>query len=101
MSRSSSRRVGPKAAFNFGVATATGAILGVLAVFLFAITHHPHRAIVLLGSGMIILGLLRAFWPGRPWFSARNRTLDVIVYLLVGVVLLYLSPWTAAEPPPM
>lgn len=83
----------------FGVATAIGASLTVLATFSFAIFGHPFRAVVTLGVGMVALGVLRAAWPGHPWFSARNRWLDAIAYAAVGAVILWLAPWTAAFPP--
>lgn len=88
-----------RASWVFGVVTATGAGVVVLGALLLAVFDHPFRAVVLLGAGMITLGVLRAVWPGQPWFGARNRWSDGFVYLVVGVALLWLSPWTAAVPP--
>ncbi len=99
MSRKRSQPVGAKAAYVFGVVTAVGAVAGLLAVVLFILFDHPHRAAVTLGAGMLAMGLLRGLWPGRPWFSSRNRFLDAAAYVGVGVAILYLSPWTAAGPP--
>lgn len=87
------------ASLAFGLTTAVLAVVGLLAVFLFALFDHPYRAVVALGAGMLLAGVLRGVWPGRPWFSARNRWLDVTAYLLIGALLLYLAPWTAAIPP--
>ena len=87
------------AALAFGIVTAVLAICGLFAVFLLALFDHPHRAVVALGAGSLLAGVLRGAWPGRPWFSARNRWLDVAAYLVVGSLLLYLSPWTATIPP--
>ena len=87
------------ASLVFGLATAVLAVVGLLSVFLLALFDHPYRAVVLLGAGMLLAGVLRGVWPGRPWFSARNRWLDVTAYLVVGALLLYLAPWTAAIPP--
>lgn len=87
------------ASLAFGIVTAILAVTGLLTVFLLALFDHPYRAVVALGAGMLLAGMLRGLWPGRPWFSARNRSLDVTAYLLVGALLLYLAPWTAAIPP--
>lgn len=87
------------AALVFGVVTAILAIVGLFTVFLLALFDHPYRAVIVLGAGAVLAGVLRGAWPGRPWFSARNRWLDVIAYLVVGSLLLYLAPWTAAIPP--
>lgn len=89
----------PSGAFIFGVTTSAIAILGVIAVFLLAVFDHPHRAVLLLGWGMILAAVLRGAWPGSPWFSARSRWFDVVVYLIIGGLLLWLAPWTAAIPP--
>ena len=83
----------------FGIATAIGAVVGVFAVVALALLERPHAATVLLGSGMVAMGILRGVWPGRPWFSARTRWSDALVFGLVGVVILWLSPWTAQVPP--
>lgn len=88
-----------RASWIFGVVTAAGAGAVVLGAFLLALLDHPMRAVVLLGAGMIVLGFLRAAWPRQPWFGARGRWSDGFVYMLVGVALLWLSPWTSAAPP--
>lgn len=88
-----------RASLIFGIATAAMAVIGTLAVLLLAVFDHPYRAVVLLGGGITVLGFLRALWPGRPWFSSRNRWLDVTVYVVVGLAIIWLSPWTAAVPP--
>lgn len=82
----------------FGLATALGATVGVLVTTLLAAFGRPYAAVVVLGSGMALMGILRAAWPGRPWFSARSRWSDALVYALVGALLLWLSPWTASLP---
>ncbi|WP_164996718.1 DUF3017 domain-containing protein [Actinomyces minihominis] len=87
------------ASLVFGVITAVGAILGVIAVVLLALLERPYAASVLLGFGMVAMGVLRLAWPGRPWFSARNRWSDALVYALAGVAILYLAPWTALLSP--
>ena len=88
-----------QASMIFGIVTAVAAALGVLTVVVLALLERPHAATVLLGSGMVMMGFLRGAWPGRPWFSARNRWFDALVFALVGVAILWLSPWTAQIPP--
>ncbi len=91
-------RISRKASLYFGLVTAIGATAGVLVVLLFAIFDHPYRAVVLLGSGTALMGVLRGIWPGRPWFASRKKALDVIAYVLAGAIILYLAPWTATMP---
>lgn len=88
-----------RASWIFGVTTAAGAAFVVVTCFILALLDHPFRAVVLLGTGMVLLGVLRAAWPGQPWFGARGRYSDGFVYMAVGALLLWLSPWTAAVPP--
>ncbi len=88
-----------KSALIFGAATAGAAGLSVLAVLALVLTQHPFRAVLVLGATMCLLGVLRALWPGQPWFAARGRISDGAVYLLVGALLLWLAPWTAAVAP--
>ena len=88
-----------RASLMFGLLTAAGAILGVLVVAALAFFSRPHAAVLVLGLGMVVMGVLRGLWPGRPWFSSRNRWLDALVYTLVGVAILILAPWTASLPP--
>lgn len=92
------RRAG-KPALVFGIVTALGAVAVVIATAVFAICDHPYRAVVTLGTGMVILGVLRAAWPGHPWFSARRRWSDAMIYVAAGAVILWLAPWTAQLPP--
>ncbi len=87
-----------RASLLFGVVTAVGAVAGILAVALLAIFHRPHAAVLVLGTGMVTMGLLRGLWPGNPWFSARNRWSDALVYTTIGALILWLSPWTALAP---
>lgn len=100
-SEAGSKTTGPsrEASMIFGIVTAVAAALGVLGVVVLALLERPHAAAVLLGCGMVMMGLLRGAWPGRPWFSARNRWFDALVFALVGVAILWLSPWTAQIPP--
>lgn len=88
-----------KARLIFGVLTAVGALAIVVTTLLLAAFDHPFRAVVLLGSGMVLFGILRAAWPGQPWFAARSRWSDGLVYALVGAGILWLSPWTATMAP--
>lgn len=80
------------------VLTLVAAGAGVAAVFALALTNHPHRAVLLLAGGFAAFALLRAVWPGQPWFAARYRWVDVGVYLLIAGGLYALSPWTATLP---
>lgn len=82
----------------FGLLTAVGACVGVTVTLLLAALGRPFAAVVVLGAGMVAMGLLRVAWPGRPWFSARSPWSDACAYALVGVLLLWLAPWTASLP---
>lgn len=90
---------GKRASLIFGLITAIGVAVGIIAVVVLALTDHPHRAVILLGSGCIVLGVMRGLWPGRPWFAARHRGGDAIAYIVVGAAILWLSPWTATISP--
>lgn len=80
------------------IATLVAAVAGVVAVFALALTNHPHRAVLVLAGGFAAFAVLRAVWPGQPWFAARYRWVDVGVYALIAVGLYVLSPWTATLP---
>jgi len=43
----------------------------------------------------VIMAVMRAVWPGRPWFASRRRWADVGLYVLLGAVIWYFSPYTA------
>lgn len=84
-----------RTALIFGLATAIGSSLAVLGVLLLAVFGHPFRSAVLMGVAIILMGALRAVWPGRPWFASRSKWWDVLAFVVVGLVILYFSPWTA------
>lgn len=90
-----SRWQSSNASLVFGVLTASFALGGVALSFLVALARHPRLADIILASAVILLGLARAFWPGRPWYASRNKALDVTIYLLVAAGLLLLSPWAS------
>lgn len=90
---------GRRASQVFGYLTAVGVIVGVLAVIWLAATDHPHRAVLLLGSGSILLGVMRGLWPGKPWFASRHRLWDCLAFVCIGIAILWLSPWTATISP--
>lgn len=82
----------------FGVATALLTVVVILGAALFVAFNHPYRAVWMLAGGLIVIGFLRAVWPGHPWFGSRSRWLDVTVYWLTGGALLFLSPWVSLIP---
>lgn len=90
---------GRRASQVFGYLTAVGVIVGVLAVIWLAATDHPHRAVLLLGLGSILLGVMRGLWPGKPWFTSRHRLWDCLAFVCIGIAILWLSPWTATISP--
>lgn len=90
---------GHRASQVFGYLTAVGVIVGVLAVIWLAATDHPHRAVLLLGLGSILLGVMRGLWPGKPWFTSRHRLWDCLAFVCIGIAILWLSPWTATISP--
>lgn len=75
--------------------TAGLAALTIFATLLFAITEHPFRATITLGTGIAVLGIARAVWPGRTWFASRSRWWDVVAYVLTGLVVILLAPLVA------
>lgn len=70
-------------------------LAGLVAVAVLALTNHPHRAVLLLGGGLVVFAVARALWPGRPWFASRWRWLDVAFYAGLGALVWFLSPFTA------
>lgn len=76
-----------------------GSLVGVLAcvgaVVVLTLMNHPHRAVIVLVLGLFAMALMRALWPGRPWFASRHRWLDVPFYAGLGALVWLLSPWTA------
>lgn len=88
-----------RSALIFGVATAVLAVASVAGVFLLAVFNRPYASVALLAASMVAAGVLRAVWPGSPWFSARSKWWDVAVFLAIGAALFYLLPWAGAVPP--
>ena len=81
-----------------GVATLVSVAFVVLAcvlITLLALFNHPHKAVLVLVVTMFIMAVMRAVWPGRPWFASRRRWADVGLYVLLGAVIWYFSPYTA------
>ena len=77
------------------VATIVLVALSVVAIAVFAISNHPHRATLGLVALLYFLAFLRAVWPGRPWFASRHRWMDVVLYVVLGSAIWFLSPFTA------
>ena len=78
--------------FWFGISAALLSTAVITGSLLYIITGHPYRAVWVLAAGMGMLGLLRAVWPGDPWFVSRSRLADVLVYWAIALGLLLLSP---------
>lgn len=53
----------------------------------------------LLSAGLVGAAGLRAFAPERDILTARGRTFDVTVLLLLAVLLALLAPWGLAQDP--
>lgn len=70
-------------------------VLGVVVCAIFAVFDHPHRAVLTLVATLLGTAVLRLILPGRPWFSSRNRWADVAVFAAIGLIIWYLSPYTA------
>lgn len=68
---------------------------GLAAVVGFALTNHPHRAVLALAATLGATALLRLLLPGRPWFASRNRWMDSAVLAGIALALWYFSPFTA------
>lgn len=84
--------VSDRAAFIFGLSTAIFSGLVVLFSALMALLDRPFRAVLVLGIGVAALGILRAAWPGRPWYASRSKWLDVFAFVLAGLVIVLLAP---------
>ncbi len=84
--------VSDRAAFLFGLSTAVFSGLVILLSTLMALTDHPFRAVLGLGIGVATLGILRAGWPGRPWYASRSKWLDVSAFVLAGLIIVLLAP---------
>ncbi len=70
-------------------------VLSCLVITILAILDHPHKAVLVLVVTMFVMGAMRAVWPGRPWFASRRRWVDVAVYVVLGALIWYFSPYTA------
>ncbi len=68
---------------------------GLAAVAGFALTDHPHRAVLALAATLGAMALLRLLLPGRPWFASRNRWMDSALLAGLALALWYFSPFTA------
>jgi hypothetical protein len=66
-----------------------------VAIALLAWLNQPHKAVLLLVGTLVVMGGLRAVWPGRPWFASRRKWADCGVYLVLAAAIWYLSPFTA------
>ncbi len=82
----------------FGVGAVIWSAAAIIGSLFFVITSHPYRAVWTLAVGLAVLGLLRALWPGHPWFGSRSRTLDVAAYWAAAMGLMVLSPWVSLSP---
>ena len=74
----------------FGVLASLAAIVG------FIVTDHPHRAVLSLVATLVAGAVCRLIIPGRPWFASRGRFFDALIFVVVALVIWWLSPWTAA-----
>ncbi len=81
-----------RSATIFGLTTAVWAAVSLLGVFVFALTDHPYRAAVTMGVGVLVIGIARGAWRGRPWFASRNRWSDVLVYTGIGLLIILFAP---------
>lgn len=87
--------VSERAALIFGLSTAVFSGLVLLFSAAMALTDHPFRAVLGLGVGVATLGILRAGWPGRPWYASRSKWLDVSAFVAVGLAIVLLAPLVA------
>ena len=62
--------------------------LGVLGVIALAVSDHRHRAVLLMGA-------LRLWTPGRPWFASRARLMDVAVYVILAAIIWWFAPYVS------
>lgn len=81
-----------RAASYFGMATAALAAITILGGLIFALTEHPFRAAITLGTGVALMGIMRGAWPGRTWYSSRSRWWDVTVFVGVGLAIIIFAP---------
>lgn len=76
----------------FGLTTAVMAVLGTAGAVLLVFLVGAWAGAVTIGSLCCLFGVLRAAWPGRPWFAGRSRATDAAVYLAVGIAVLVFAP---------
>ncbi len=88
-------RAQPAPGAGLEILSIVAVVLGLLLVVVFALTNHPHRAVLAVCALLFALAGMRAVWPGRPWFASRWRWMDVVFYAAIGAAIWFFSPFTA------
>ena len=81
-----------------GIATLASVAFVVLScttMAVLAVMNHPHKAVLVLVGTMFIMAAMRAVWPGRPGVGSGRRCGDVGLYVVLGEIIWYFSPYTA------
>lgn len=66
---------------------------GLVLVFVLALVGYVLYAVWVVAGLLGIFAALRFVLPGRPWFSSRNKIVDVVVLLSLAIAIAYFSQW--------
>lgn len=72
---------------------------GTACAVVFALYSWAQAAVLTIAGLLGIFAALRAFTPGRPWFSSRNRIADVTVLSVIAAAIVYFSPYVNVVAP--
>lgn len=72
---------------------------GIVCAVIFALVAWAQAAVLSVAVILALVAALRAFTPGRPWFSSRNRIADVTVLLAIAAAIVYFLPYVNVAAP--
>lgn len=72
--------------------------VGLGVVILLAYMGYPTYAVWGISFLLIVFAGLRALLPGRPWFSSRNKPMDVLVMVALAIALAWAAQFATIAP---
>ncbi len=66
---------------------------GLAVAFILALLGYVAYAVWVIAALLAVFAFLRALLPGRPWFSSRNKIVDVCVLGGLAIAIAYFSQW--------
>lgn len=60
-----------------------------------AVLGYPMVAALLVAALLAVFAVLRAILPGRPWFSSRNKPVDVLVLAGLAIAIAYTAQYAS------